>query len=91
VKSVVYSWRVSPELLTALEGVARREGVSVAALLDRLASQCVAVNDGEDDENQARLHALAAKSFGSIHGGSRDRAERSRELVVARIKQRHGR
>jgi hypothetical protein len=40
-KSAIDSWRFSPELKTALEREARREGVTLAGLLDRMVEEWV--------------------------------------------------
>jgi murein L,D-transpeptidase YcbB/YkuD len=40
-KSAIDSWRFSPELKNALEREARREGVTLAGLLDRMVEEWV--------------------------------------------------
>jgi hypothetical protein len=73
---------------------ARRENISVAALLDRLARKWIenrrAHWDGEAGE-QARLHAEAEKSIGAIAGKNPSRAESVRELVRERLAGQHAR
>jgi hypothetical protein len=92
-KTEVYSWRVSPETKTALEIEARREATTLAALLDRMTQEWLRTRRpslGEDEE-QRRLHAAAARTFGSIAGGEPRRAERARTLVRQRLAKRYGR
>lgn len=90
-KTGVYSWRVDPELKSALESAARAEKTSVAHLLDRIVTDWFAhqPNSGEEDQVQRRLHAVAAKTFGTIELGEGPYdAERVRRRVRARVKQR---
>ena len=71
-KTEVYSWRISPDLKTDLETEARRENLSLSALLDRLACEWLAerrAQSGTDEAVQARLHRAAEKLFGAIRGG----------------------
>jgi hypothetical protein len=92
VKTEVYSWRVSTELKTVLEREARRRKISLAKALDLAAEEWLKKGDtGKDDAvEQRRLHAAAAKTFGTIEGHPDD-AENAREIVRQRIRQRHGR
>lgn len=89
-KSEVYSWRVAPETKAALEHVARRERSSIGQLLDRLVGEWLAVRargaDGDDTE-QARLHAAAARTLGTIRGGNPHRSEQARALIRGRLMQ----
>ena len=92
-KTEVYSWRVSPETKTALEIEARRRETTLAALLDRVTREWLRTRRpsiGEDEEQQ-RLHAAAARTFGSIAGSEPRRAERARTLVRQRLAKRYGR
>ena len=93
-KTEVYSWRISPDLKTDLEAEARRENLSVSALLDRLACEWLAERrsqSGTVDAVQARLHRAAEKWFGAIRGGGTARSESVRTLVRERLKRRHER
>jgi len=93
-KTEVYSWRISPDLKTDLEEEARRENLSVSALLDRLACEWLAERrsqSGADEAAQVRLHHAAEKWFGSIRGGGAARSESVRALVRERLKRRHER
>ena len=93
-KTEVYSWRISPDAKSALELEARREGASVAALLDRIAAEWLIArrsSTATDGAEQARLHAAAAKTLGRIAGGDPNRAERAREAIRERLARHHGR
>jgi hypothetical protein len=91
-RSDVYSWRVAPQVKTALEQEARREGQSVGGLLERIATEWLAARhremDGEDE--QARRHALAAKTFGAIAGGDPHRSTTARTAIRHRLAARRG-
>ncbi len=90
-KSEVYSWRVSPQTKVALEVEARREGRSVAALLDRMASEWLTARRRRaalDDGEQARLHTAAEKVLGKIAGGDSRRAERAQTAIRTRLSSR---
>jgi len=93
-KTEVYSWRVDPQTKMALESEARSQGMTLAEVLDRLAKQWLEMQkqqNGDDEAEQARLHAAAAKCFGTISGGDPYRSEKVRETVRARLKERYGR
>ena len=93
-KSEVYSWRVLPEIKTALEWEARRQRTTVAAVIDLMAKEWLAArraSSASDDGEQAALQAAAAASFGSIAGGNPRRAERARIAVQKRLEKRHDR
>ena len=88
-KSEVYSWRVSPALKTSLEEAARREGRTLARLLDQIAGSYLSsgAHAGLDQE-QERLHAKAERFAGRIAGKDPDRAARARLLVRDRLQRR---
>jgi len=93
-KTAVYSWRVSEDVKSALEDEARRENISVAALLDRIARRWIKEREAErvdDEAEQARLHAAAAKFLGAISGGDPHRAESVRERVRERLNRKYAR
>jgi pyrimidine operon attenuation protein/uracil phosphoribosyltransferase len=93
-KTEIYTLRLSRDLKEALESEARREKVSIAALLDRGARQLLQ-KDGargtSDDAEQLRLHAQAHKSIGKIAGANPRRAESARSLIRERLARKHGR
>jgi hypothetical protein len=87
-KTEVYSWRVAPELKAALERAARRESISLADLLDRLATDWLSVERKlapADEDEQSRLRASAAAVFGSIAGGDARRSEKARRAIRKRL------
>ena len=93
-KTEVYSWRVDPQIKMALEAEARSQGTTLAEVLDRIAKQWLEMRkqqNGDDEAEQARLHAAAAKWLGSISGGDPYRSEKVRETVRKRLKERYGR
>ena len=93
-KSEVYSWRTSPRVKMALELEARRQGASVAAVLDRIAQEWLDVRQSTrapEETEQARLHAAAARTFGTISGGRPKRAELACEAVRQRLARRRER
>jgi hypothetical protein len=93
-KTEIYTLRLSRDLKEALESAARREKVSIAALLDRGARQLLqreGVEAANDDAEQLRLHAQARKSIGAIAGANRRRAESARSLIRERLTRKHGR
>jgi len=92
-KSEVYSWRVSRDTKMALEAEARNAGTSLSALLDRIAKDWLLAQKNsrvDDDEEQARLHADAAKYIGTISAG-RNYAENARTVIRNRLRKRYGR
>jgi hypothetical protein len=93
-KSEVYSWRISPEIRTGLELEARRAGCTMAGLLDRMAQGWLEARRRgapRDDAEQARLHAAAARTLGTISGSHPGRAERARGAIRERLARRHDR
>ena len=87
-KSEVYSWRVAPETKAALEHAARRERSSIGRVLERVVHEWLGARgqsgDSEETE-QARLHAAAARNFGTIRGGNPHRSEQARVLIRQRL------
>jgi len=81
-KTAVYSWRLSPDLKVAIEEAAKERRESTAALLERIVRDWLVHSSSREDEaEQRRLHAAAARSIGSIDGGDPDRsANVSRDL-----------
>jgi hypothetical protein len=88
-KTEVYTWRVSPALKAGLEEAARSERRSVAKLLDQIVAQhlqAAGAGSGAEADRQRRLHERAARFAGRIAGNDPGRAEKSRELVRARLR-----
>ena len=96
-KTEVYSWRLS-DLKDDLEEAARRERVSVARLLERIAREWLKARAAaaEDDEaEQERLRAIAMRYVGTLRSGdptfSEKVSERVRELSGAHARSRSDR
>ena len=91
-KTEVYSWRVSAAKKADLESEARREGTSVADLLDRITADWLqerrTSRNGEQDE-QAALGRRVMATVGTIHSGDPTLATRAREVVRERIARKH--
>src|SRR3981081_1463954 len=91
-KTEVYSWRVSAAKKADLESEARREGTSVADLLDRITADWLQARrtsrNGEEDE-QAALRRRVMATVGTIHSGNPTLATRAREVVRERIARKH--
>jgi hypothetical protein len=91
-KTEVYSWRVSATRKADLESEARREGTSVAELLERITSDWLqerhASRNGEEAE-QAALRRRVMATVGTIRGGDPTLATRAREVVRERIARKH--
>jgi hypothetical protein len=90
-KSEVYSWRVSPELKSALEQEARKEGSSLADLLEKLAREWLEIRRralANEEHGQERLHAAARTTLGAIRGGRPRRSEQARDLIRQRVRKR---
>ena len=83
-KTEVYSWRVASDRKTALENEARREGTTVAALLDHITQEWLEAKRGVtgDEAEQARLHARAGKAIGAIAGKALFRRESLERFAV---------
>jgi hypothetical protein len=92
-KSEVYSWRVSRDTKMALEAEAREAGLSVSALLDRIAGEWLLAKKNSrvnDREEQARLHAAAEEVIGTISAG-RYYAENVRTVIRNKLRKRYAR
>jgi len=92
-KTEVYSWRITSHIKRTLELEARREGTSIAVLLERITKEWIVSRKGGDGDNeeQARLRTAAGKTIGAIGGTNARRAESARSAIRKRIALRHGR
>jgi hypothetical protein len=92
-KHEVYSWRLSRELKCDLEEAARRERVSVAQLLERIARHWLETRDAapDDEAEQERLHAVAMQFAGTMRGGDPDRAAEAGKRVCELLARKYGR
>src|SRR5260221_4209623 len=93
-KTKVYSWRVSTARKADLESEARREGTSVAELLERITAEWLqerrSSRNGEEDE-QATLNRRVMATVGTIRGGDPTRSHRAIEMVREIIRHKHAR
>ena len=91
-KTDVYSWRLTSAKKIALENRARREGASLAQLLDRITQEWMEARNGEDEpEEQIRLHEAVRKTLGVISGKNPERAEQAKATIRKRLAGRYGR
>jgi hypothetical protein len=71
-KTEVHSWRVSSRRKSELEAEARRNGTSLAALLDRIAGDWLDSKRSSrthEDREQKRIRAAAFAAIGSFASG----------------------
>ena len=80
------SGRLSADLKTDLEREARRRKMSLSAVLDLAARECLSTGDGE----QLCLQTAAAKCFGAS-GADAHRSENVRSLLRRRLRRRYDR
>jgi hypothetical protein len=91
-KTEVYSWRVSAQKKLELEVQARREGKSVAQLLDEISSEWLEERKNSrngDEAEQAALRRRVMKTVGTIRSGDPMLATKARDIVRARIVRKH--
>jgi hypothetical protein len=93
-KTEVYSWRVSADRKADLESEARREGRSLAELLDRITSDWLEgrrnSRNGEEAE-QAAIRKRAASAIGYIASGDPMRSSQTSQRVKEVLRKRYGR
>ena len=87
-KTEVYSWRVSAQRKAELESEARREGTSLAALLEQITTNWLeerrAGRNGDEAE-QAALRKRVMATVGTIRSGDPYLSSQVREVVQARL------
>jgi hypothetical protein len=91
-KTEVYSWRVSAERKADLESEARREGTSLAGLLDRITTDWLEERRNSrngDEAEQAAIRKRVMATVGTIRGGDPTLSTRAREIVRERIARKH--
>lgn len=91
-KTEVYSWRVSAQRKAELESEARREGSSLAALLEQITANWLQERRNSrngDEAEQAAIRRRVMATVGTIRGGDPTRSQRARELVRESIRQKH--
>jgi len=93
-KTEVYSWRVSAEQKAELESEARREGTSLAALLEQITVDWLSERrnsrNGEEAE-QAAIRKRVASTIGSIAGNDPLRSSQASQRVKEILRKRYGR
>ncbi len=90
-KTEVYSWRVSAQRKADLESEARREGTSLAGLLERITDNWLRQRRNGDEAEQAAIRRRAAAAIGSIVGGDPTRSSRASQLVEEILRERYAR
>jgi hypothetical protein len=93
-KTEVYSWRVSAQKKLELEMEARREGKSVAQLLDEMSSEWIKERKNSrplDEVEQERVRKRVLALAGSYSGGDPHRAAKASERVREILRERYGR
>lgn len=92
-RSEIYSWRIAPDLKSALKDEARRENVSMGTLLERMAREWLEVHrvSTDDDKEQRRIRAAAMKCAGSISGVNPNRSAEVSALVRRRLQEKRER
>lgn len=91
-KTEVYSWRVSAQRKAELESEARREGSSLAALLEQITANWLQERRNSrngDEAEQAAIRRRVMATVGTIRGGDPTRSQRASELVRESIRQKH--
>lgn len=93
-KDQVYSWRISAQKKAELECEARREGTSLARLLEQITADWMRQRrnsrNGDEDE-QARIRKRVEAAIGSLAGGDPHRASRASQRVREIIRRKHER
>ena len=91
-KTEVYSWRLSTERKVELEMEARREGKSLAGLLEQITANWLRERHHSrngDEAEQAALRKRVMATVGTIRGGDPTRSQRTGELVREIIRRKH--
>ena len=91
-KTDVYSWRVSSQRKAELESEARREGTSLAGLLEQITEEWLQErrqSRNGDEAEQAAIRKRVMATLGSIRGGDPTRSQRASELVREIILKKH--
>jgi len=88
-KTEVYSWRVDAIRKADLESEARREGTSLAGLLDRITAGWLRQRRNGEEAEQARIRKRVMAAVGTIRSEDPTRSKRASELVREIIRQKH--
>jgi hypothetical protein len=92
-KTIVYSWRLTPGRKARLERIARRRKLKIAQVLDIAVDDWLARQADEiaDDEEQKRLHAIAQRFIGVIKGNDPHRSANVSKLVRESLRRKYAR
>lgn len=93
-KTEVYSWRLSAQRKAELESEARREGTSLAGLLEQITADWLEERRNSrngDEAEQAAIRRRVMATVGTIRSGDPTRSQRASELVRQIIRQKHER
>lgn len=92
-KTIVYSWRLTPGRKARLERIARHRKLKIAQVLDIAVDDWLArqANDIADDEEQKRLHAIAQRYIGVIKGKDPHRSANVSKLVRESLRRKYAR
>lgn len=90
-KSEVYSWRVTPDLKSALEQAARDADTSIGGLLEQIAREWLKGRSDDEGEEQHRLHEAARSWIGAVRTGQSDLSEQAGAVAGAIIRKKHAR
>jgi hypothetical protein len=88
-KTKVYSWRISAARKAELESEARREGTSLAGLLEQITGEWLRERRNGDEAEQAAIRRRVMATVGTIHSGDPTLATRASEIVREIIRQKH--
>jgi hypothetical protein len=91
-KTAVYSWRVSAEKKMELESEARRQGRSLAAVLEQITTDWLEqrrLASNDDEAEQAAIRRRVMATVGTLRGGDPTRSSRTSELVRDVIWEKH--
>jgi len=90
-KTEVYSWRVSSCRKSELEAEARRNGTSLAELLEHIAADWLNAQRSSrmnEEREQQRIRAAASAAIGGIESGDPHRSKNVSRLVREHLTQR---
>lgn len=92
-KTVVYSWRLTPDRKARLERIARHRKLKIAQVLDIAVDDWLARQADEiaDDEEQKRLHAMAERYIGVFKGDDPTRSANVSKLVRESLRRKYAR
>ena len=93
-KTEVYSWRVSAEKKAVLESEARREGKSLAGLLEEITGNWLEERRNSrngDEAEQAAIRKRVMATVGTIRSGDPTLSTRASEIVRERIARKYAR